>query len=233
MVSTIFVNYLGALFGSERRWYTHDALAAHAEAIDRNRERFADDEVIGPKYEWLADYHDYFVTQIYWCPQCVVGSSQSHDFAPLTSRFGVDSLLPEPLASGVRRSIVQADVRTIVAAGRPAAGELVHADYPDLQDFANDWWQAVMAIYCLGALRRKSAEQRVPPEHIEGISEFAFRCDALVRSLAPGFLGVTGSFRVTALECLRELADALRLVRQQPELCDVGLLKVEELVRGL
>lgn len=228
-----FINYLGALFDS-KLWYTDEALTAHAEAIHRNRAKFADDEHIKQKYEWLADYHDYFVTQIYWCPQCVIGSSQSRGFAPLTNRrFGLGDLTGEPLASAFRHSIAKDDVRTIVDAGRPTAGELVQADYPDLEWFASSWWPAGMAIYCLAALRKQLTEQRVPSEYTEKVSELACRCDAVVRSVASEFFTFRGSFRAQTLERLLALADVLKVVRQQPGLWNVGLLKVEELERAV
>lgn len=226
-----FVNYLAAVTDS-RRWYTDKALEAHALAIRENLDHWAEQERIRRKYEWLADYHDYFVTQILWFPEYVVGSSQSQSFAPLTGRlFNLDKLVGESLATTFHQASAKEDVKAIMRAGRPALADLHAIEYPDLVWFFDMSREAGMAIHSLCMLRERLRDGRIPRQYAADVSELVRHSEAVIRTVAIRALQLRGSVRSDAGERLIALADALKVVRLSPRHCNVGRLKASELGR--
>lgn len=227
-----FLNYLAAVIDPEQ-WYTSEALEAHAAVIRDNLHRLAEDEEVRRKYEWLADYHDYFVTQITWFPEYVIGASpQSHAFAPLTNRlFDLGYLVGESLATAFHQVSAREDVNAVVRAGRPALTGLHADEYPDPEGFFAMSREAGMAIHSLWMLRERLSDGSIPQQYVGDLSKLARYCDPVLGTVATVSLQLSGSARCEARARLRALADGLRLTRLSPQHGNVGRLKALELGR--
>jgi hypothetical protein len=92
----VILSYLGLLLLDEYIDLPVDAaLAAHRRQImsnlsqDRGRH-------INEKYEWVAAYHDFFVTQVIWYPEYVIGRRHNRHFASFNVSWMSDLLGPSP-----------------------------------------------------------------------------------------------------------------------------------------
>lgn len=228
-----FVNYLAAVIDPDSRWcYTDEALEAHARAIRENLDHWAEEERIRRKYEWLADYHDYFVTQILWFPEYLVGSSQSQSFAPLTSRlFELGDLVGEPLATTFHQASAKEDVKAIMRAGWPELAELYAAEYPDLRWFLNTSGGPGMAIHSLCMLRERLRDGCIPGQYAADVSEVVRYSESVIRAVAFEVFELQDYYVRQAFDRLVALADALKVVRLSPQHCDVGRRKILDLAQ--
>lgn len=225
-----FVNYLAAITAPRSR-YTGKALEAHGLAILENLDRWAEDERIRLKYDWLADYHDYFVTQVSWFPEYVIGSSQSQSFAPLTSRLlGLAELVGRSLATTFNQRSTKEEVNAIVRGGRPALADL-YAEYPNPVSFLGKPRQAGMAIYSLYMLRERLRDGRIPGVYAADVSKLVRHSESVIRTVGMKTMELSGSGTELALGGLIALADALRVVRLSPRHWKLGRLKALELGR--
>lgn len=78
----VFVSYLGVLLLDEYLDLPMDfILRRHRDQILKSLAIPGQSPRINAKLRWAADYHDYFVTQVIWKPEWLVGSTQSHHFA--------------------------------------------------------------------------------------------------------------------------------------------------------
>ena len=97
----VVLNYLGLLV-TDSDWNVEACLALHRDWIRQKLGQFEDNEKVVAKYRWVADYHDFFVTQVAWFPEYVLGSNQEHHFAS----FSYDWLHAGPDARPVSAEIL-------------------------------------------------------------------------------------------------------------------------------
>jgi hypothetical protein len=95
----VFLNYLGFLLleGDDFELPTNVALQRHRDMIKANLDNDRGAK-INYKYKWAADYHDFFVTQVIWRPEYMVGSEQTHHFASFDLSWMTEILGPSPAA---------------------------------------------------------------------------------------------------------------------------------------
>ncbi|RFZ10238.1 hypothetical protein VIMS_03594 [Mycobacterium marinum] len=77
------LSYLGLLLTEEDQ-PVEVFLALHRDWVRQKLEQYKGSEKLTAKYRWVADYHDFFVTQVMWFPQYRVGSNQEHQFASIS-----------------------------------------------------------------------------------------------------------------------------------------------------
>jgi hypothetical protein len=77
---SVTLSYLSLLLTNED-WNVEVCLALHRDWVRQKLDQHKNSEKLAAKYRWVADYHDFFVTQVVWFPQYLVGSNQQHQFA--------------------------------------------------------------------------------------------------------------------------------------------------------
>ena len=130
----VILNYLAVLLlGAYDEWRIDLALDLHRAHIKDNLARFECDEKLMAKYRWAADYHDFFVTQVAWLPQYLIGSRQDRHFASFSlSWLPGSSSVAEDTLGQFEHLCAKADVAQLVSSPEQetvdAAGpESIHA----------------------------------------------------------------------------------------------------------
>ncbi|OBJ18110.1 hypothetical protein A9W93_19850 [Mycobacterium colombiense] len=96
----VVLNYLGLLLTGED-WNVELCLVLHRDWVRQKLDRYKDNDKLAAKYRWVADYHDFFVTQVAWFPQYLIGSDQEHRFASFSLDWLAAGLDARPVSSEI------------------------------------------------------------------------------------------------------------------------------------
>jgi hypothetical protein len=216
----VFVGYLRGLLASGplgQVWEIGKALALHAEHIRSNLAQPEQRPDVTEKYEWLAWYHDYFVTQVAWYPEHLIGAEPMGQLRPLTTRvdwFG--ERIGQQAAKTFRHQATAFESAWYTNAGRPTVAELLRNEFPTLCELSIDTRWLGMALHTLCLLRDALLLGQIPKGHRAPIAELVDYSDRILRALPYQSGRVDGLTRSLLPRQTEMLADALRLVREHP-----------------
>jgi hypothetical protein len=217
------VNYLGELLSTDPDWYIDAALSRHADHIKQKLEEHRHNEKVLAKYQWAAEYHDFFVTQVTWFPQYVIGSQQTRDFASFSlawlradQAIGPVTPVPEEVVERFERQCARSDVVRIASLrdATPASESKESAPQEDLVDLVADIEPAVGSIqHSCDALITPCDHLSVPPGYATDIRVLVEGCRAALAELPTVLLTYRAMAKEEVHQALLTLDKALSMLR--------------------
>jgi hypothetical protein len=219
----VIVNYLGELLSTDPDWYIDAALKVHADHIKHKLDEHRQNEKVLVKYQWAAEYHDFFVTQVTWFPEYVIGSQQTRDFASFSlgwlradQAIGPVRPVPEEVIERFERQCARADVGQIVAlrdSGAPAT-ESEKEEEQDPVDVVAEIEPVVGSIqHSCDALITPCEQLSVPPGYAVDVRVLVEGCRTALAELPKVLWTYRGIAKEEVHQCLLTLDKALSMLR--------------------
>lgn len=219
----VIVNYLGELLSTDPDWYIDAALNRHADDIKQKLEEHRHNEKVLAKYQWAAEYHDFFVTQVTWFPQYVIGSQQTRDFASFSlawlcadQAIGPVTPVPEEVIERFEHQCARSDVVHIASLrdATPASESEESDPQEDLVDLVADIEPAVGSIqHSCDALITPCDQLSVPPGYASDIRVLVDGCRTALAELPQVRVTYRAMAKEEVYQALLTLGKALSMLR--------------------
>jgi hypothetical protein len=162
---------------------------------------------IAAKLRWIADYHDFFVTQVVWKPEWLIGSEQSHHFAS----FNLDWMrapmghlpITELVLGNFEHICAQADV----------AESASSVDGSDTVDPGQTLGTILRSIERQCQLLDANEKGEGPSVSDPAVSSLVSACRGILESASMEVSRVDGLRQEDAIDALWALDKGLRIVR--------------------